>query len=432
MDTKNFVSKLIVNAKKIFKSSLAGQAVWMISGGFFQAGLAFAANLVLVRLLLPEDFGKFALIQANVSLLGVIISFRIGDLLLRTPGEQLDRKYLSICVGGLALQTFLVGGGTFVLLWLWHLLSIESGALLLSMLLSSWVFLQIRLYERQFNYKKLSWLETISHLVSHLFAVIGALSGMGAIVLYLRELVRLLGLIGGLCYLEAWQKLPIRWLNFSEWQLIFKQIRGFWADGVLEQLFSRWIIVLMGSLAGEQATGYFFQAQRLITLPHQFLQPLTFRIAFNYFSHRVDGHQKQWQILKSLGLTAGVLIPIAGLTLLGAETVIPIAFGAKWLPVAPILMALVGVMVGLTLFNLLKSYFMAQSQMRIFLLLGRGSQYLAIIMAIFIISTFKTEASMSLAAGLSASYILGTLLLIGALLASIFHKKNHSTALEID
>ncbi len=427
MDIKNFASKLIVNAKKILKSSIASQAVWMISGGFFQAGLAFASNLVLVRILLPEDFGKFALIQANVSLIGVIISFRIGDLLLKTSKEQLNRKYLSICVGGLALQTLLVGGGTFVLLWLWHLLNLESGILLFSLLLSSWVDLHIRLYERQFNYKKLSWLETISHLVSHLFAAIGALSGIGAIVLYLRELVRLLGLIGGLGYLGAWQKLPMHWLSFSEWQLILKQIRGFWADGVLEQLFGRWIILLIGSLAGEQATGYFFQAQRLVTLPHQFLQPLTFRIAFNYFSHRADGYQKQWQVIKSVGLTAGVLIPTAGLILLSANTVIPMVFGANWQPVAPILIALLGVMVGLTLFNLLKSYFMAQSQMRTFLLFGRGSQYLAIGMAILIVSIFKTEASLSLAAGLSASYILGTLLLIGALLISISHKKVDST-----
>jgi O-antigen/teichoic acid export membrane protein len=431
MSIKELLSRPIATVRHLHQSPLTSHAAWMMSGSFFQAGSAFAANLLLARLLLPQDFGKFALIQANVSLIGVIVSFQIGDLLLRTSEEKLDSKYLSICAGGLAIQTFLVGGGTLILLRTCNLLSLQSGILLVALLASGWINLQMRLYERTFDYKRLSWLETSSHFSAHLFSVVGALMGLGSIVLYLREAVRLIFLVVGLRCLGGWQKIPLSWLRIGDWKFILAQIRGFWTDGVLEQLFSRWVVMLVGTITGEQGTGYFFQAQRLAILPHQFLQPLTERIAFNYFSHRVSKNHQQKELLKSLGLTAGVLILIAGLASLFANSAIPFVFGQQWQPVGSILIALLGFMVGLTLFGMLKSYFMAQAKMRTFMIFGRGGQYMAIALAVLIVMNFKVNPLVSMALGVSGSYILGTLLLLGVILTNRSKEKVNSNLINI-
>ena len=79
----------------------------MVGGGMLKKGVAFAANLALVRLLAPESFGEFAIVQANVSLVGAFFNFRTSSLLLQAPAEELRPRALSRYTGALIAETVL-------------------------------------------------------------------------------------------------------------------------------------------------------------------------------------------------------------------------------------------------------------------------------------------------------------------------------------
>lgn len=384
----------------------------MMSGSVLQAVVAFAANLVLVRLLLPKDFGRFAIVEANVGLVGAVVNFRINNALLRTPKAELTSERLNLLASALAAQMLAVGAGAFLLLWSFGLLNVEAMILLVASVSSAWVAFRVCLFEREFDYKRLSWVETASQLAGHVFAVAGVLLGLGALVLYLRGAVQQLCRFGGLRLAGALPRISLRWLNLEDWRLVTRQVRGFWADGVLEQSFERFVILLLGGLAGERTTGYFFQARRLANLPHQLMQPLTFRMAFNYFSHRATESNKGRVLLKGLGMAGGGLLLIAVLAVTLADPVIPWVFGPGWAPVVPLFIAMVGIIVGMTLFNTLKSYFMAESRMRTFMIFGRTVQYAAVGVAALAISINVVEAPLGLALGLSSGFVLATLSLV--------------------
>lgn len=380
----------------------------MVSGTGIQAAVAFAANLVLVRLLLPEEFGRFAIIQANISLVGAVVSLKINDLLIREPEEELTGRRLGLYFGALTVQTVVVGVGATLLLWALDMLTWASGALLAAVLGSFWVNAQLTLYERRFEYEEISVIETSAHTAGHLFAVVGAWLGLGALVLYLRQGVQVVGRLFGLRVVSGLRKPPLRWLSLAEWKLVFRKLRGFWADGVLARVFDRAVILLVGGLVGEQATGYFYQAHRLAATPNQLASPITERIALNYFSQRVARGRREAVVHRVLVLELCFLAVMAGFVWIVADPLIPWLFGSDWRPVVPLFRAMVGMIMGMTLINTLNSYYMAAGNLRPFIVLGRGGQFLGLGIGLAVAAVpLGIGYDLGVSLGLSAAYVIG-------------------------
>ncbi|MEO0687749.1 MAG: oligosaccharide flippase family protein, partial [Cyanobacteria bacterium J06649_11] len=190
----------------------------------------------------------------------------------------------------------------------------------------------------------------------------------------------------------------------------------------LASSFGRLVILTVGSLSGEAGAGYFFQAQRLAIIPHQFLQPVTQRLAINYFSHK-SSHDKQTKHLaKGLMSLSGILLLAVIIIRLGAPTVIPVVFGDSWRPVIPILIAMLGFVLCATMFNLLKGYCIATKNLKTLIVLGRSGQYLGFLSVATLVSILDYEPSVGLAFGLSLGYLLAAV----SLTLKIFSKKEYS------
>ncbi len=382
----------------------------MVSAAGVQAVVAFGANLALVRLLLPEHFGRFAIVQANISLVAAITNLKINDLLLREPEEQLDEQRLSLYMGALVIQTVVVGLGALGLLWAFDLLRLDAAILLLSVLGSMWVHAQVTLYERRFEYRGISVMETGAHGAGHLFAVLGALAGVGALVLYLRSAIQLVGKLVGLGVLGGLRPVPLRWLSWEDWKEVFGRIREFWLDGALAQTFERLVILMVGVLVGERVTGFFYQARKLATVPHRLLKPVTSRIAFNYFSHHLDAGRRDRALRRTLAWELVGLTALAVAVFLLADPVVPWLFGEDWAPVVPLLQGMAGVIVGVTAFNTLNAYYMALNRLRPFILLGRLGQYVGLLLVTTAVALLpRIDFALGLAMGLSAAYLVGTI-----------------------
>ena len=385
-------------------------AAWLVSGTVVQAASAFVTNAVLARFLLPEDFGKFAIVIANISLVKAVVSFPVGTLILRASDDELAQR-LDLYTTVNAVQNGVILLGSVFLLLQFDSLSLYSFVLLASVISSYWVNIETALYERNFPYKKLSVLETIAWLAGHGFSLVGVLLGLGPLVLYARDLIRQSVLILGINALQGLQPITLRWISPREWKLVLQDVRGFWANRFLENSFERIMELVVGALAGDKGAGYFFQAQRFALLPYQLLSPVTSRMAMNYFSHRTSEQQGSRLLLKVLGWTLLLFIPFAGGIALFAPPVIPVLLGPGWEPVVPILIAMLGFSVASNPFELLKSYYIAQAKMRALLFLGRVGQYTGFCICAVLVILGVLNPGVGLAFGLSLSYLLPTALL---------------------
>ncbi len=372
-----------------------------------RAATAFLANLALVRLLSPEDFGRFAIIQADISLVGAILNFHTGPLLVQASEEELESPYLGRYSGALIAETILVGGGGIVTLWVLDLLTFGALVLLISSLVTTWVNAEVKLYERGFEYKHITYIETSAHLLSRLFAVAGAFFGMGALVLYLRKAVQQVVMIEGLRRIGGLVSLPVRWLSVQEWKEHFRKLRGFWTDGLLERMFDRITVMMLGWVAGEEETGYFYQARRLAITPNQVFSPFSYRMAFNYFSNRLPEDKRYSTLVRGLVAEAGILTIVASAAWLLADPIIPWLFGEAWSSVIPLLLAMTGVIIGMPMFGTVQAYFKSKNKLGQFVMWGRGAQYVMISVAAVIALIYPVNAGLFLSSGLSAGFVGG-------------------------
>ena len=404
---------------KISDRDIRAGATTLLVGQIFQVAAAFTANLVLVRYILPEEFGRFAIVLATASLLLSVLSIRVNSLIIRVPQaeitEHLEERYFSY----LTIETMLA----MVLGLLWIGLTRNAGmwdfVLVVLVCVQHWTQQNKSFFERSMPYVRLSLVETGCSVFAHCAGVFAALSGAGVVALYCREFILTVAMFASLALMGGitWRRL--RWLSLSEWTGIMREGRGIWLDAAMESGYQRITVLLAGLMGGDRGAGLFFQAQRLAILPNQILSPLIGRLVVNLLRREErPGHRKRLRDLLLISL-APVLGLAAAVTVLFADPVVPWLFGADWAMAANLLRALAGVIMFATLFEVLKSYCFVIRSMRT-LFLGRVMQYLAlgalpVLVGIGLVGDGLTSLALCLSIGLAMAFLLvgGVLLRTG-------------------
>lgn len=390
---------------------LRSHAIWLVGGSASQSGVALLVSLFLMGMLLPEDFGRYALISANVALVNAILSLRIPDAVVRMSADELNRDLRSLVSIHLG-QILIVSALSISILWVVGLFSGEALILVLAIAVNNWTALLLRLYEREFEYRNIAIIENGASISVNILSAVGALLGLGGIVLFLRDLLR--GVVQ-FCVLVIMRKLPS--LEFARpGRVAFVRLRhrilGIWIDGIAEQLYHRLTILLLGAIATEREVGLFFQARRLASVPNELMMPVTYRMAYNYLSHKVQGRVRQRKLRLLISMEVVILTAIGGIVALWGEDLILLFFNEKWLPIVGIVMALLGFMVLQPVFETLKSFAMAENRMGQFIMIGRTFHIISLFAGYIAYSTFFLEPVIAIAYALSLGYLLASLGLV--------------------
>ena len=160
-----------------------------MAGQIIQVVIAFAANIVLVRYIAPEGFGRFAITLATASLIVSLLSIRVNTLIIRVPDGELTRSVEERYFSYLTIETLfalLVGLA-------WVSFSGNAGKYELSLVVlvcvQHWINQNKSFFERGMPYIRLGLIETGCAVFANLAAVIIAISGAGVMALYFREFV---------------------------------------------------------------------------------------------------------------------------------------------------------------------------------------------------------------------------------------------------
>ena len=362
------------NLRHLRLVDLIPAVAFLTSSTAVQVLVAFAANLVLVRLLTPEEFGRFALVFAGAQLAFSILTMRINVLIIRTADAQFTEARRTLYASAITIES------AFALLVALAWSSLFDGAgpwdllLVLSVGISHWLNQNKGFYERKMPYRRLALIEMLAAAAAHCLSVVLAVSGAGVLALYLREVFLVAANTVGLWLVGGITWLPLRLPSRAEVRRLVAEVRGVWLDSMLEASFYRLNILVTGALLGERGAGLLFQAQRLAVVPHQFLTPLVARIAPNWFG-RLEENRRQVEgrrrllLLLSPPLVAGALV-----TALFAEPMVGLVFGDQWRDAAPAFAALAGMVLFLSLFDAIRGYCLSAARTRV-LFGARVAQY---------------------------------------------------------
>lgn len=384
-------------------SQLQIGGILLSAGNLLQAMAAFVVNLVLVRYISPSEFGWFALVFAEASLVYAVLSIRTNVLVIRATETQLDDDSRDMYFNAALQETVLATALIFAWLWLTNSAGRWETVIVLTLAVRHWTVLNKAYFERGLPYTKLSIVETSSAFSGQLTALAVVLLGGGWIALVLRELVQTVMTLLTLIRVRGVTLRPLRLLGRAEYRRLYYESRGVWLDGLLEATFGRLAIMAAGYIGGDALAGLIFQAQRLASVPHQVLAPFVNRIIMNWFSRVEEDEARRRGRFRALLLTMMPLSLAAILTLLFADPVVPWLLGEDWADAAPLTVGMAGLIVFLSPFEILRSYCVAIHRTRI-VLLARIAQHLGFILPVAFAALGMIASSAGLSYGFSAAY----------------------------
>lgn len=406
--------------KQLRAKELVSGSLFLTSGNLLQAAFAFAVNLVLVRYIAPNQFGWFALILAETSLVYAIISIRANTLIIRAPETAFDDDakdlYFSVAIYETLIASVIALGvlGVIGNFGIWEVL------IAVSIAGRHWTEINKAFFERSMPYKPLAIIETASSMIGHVSALVLVLMGAGVAALVVREVViTVTGLIG-LKLVGGLTTRKFRVISMVDARHLLRDCRGVWLDNFLQGTFQRFSIMIAAYFGGHTIAGYFFQAQRFATIPHQVLNPFITRVMVNWFSRVEDTTHRRRVRDKLLWLMIGLLIFVALFFAYVAGDLIPWLLGEEWTPVAPMLVWMSGFIVFASPFEILRGYGVATHQMAQ-VNIARLMQHLVLFLPIMSASFGIFNINNVLAVMLSLSYGVGFVVMLYAL------RRNEST-----
>lgn len=323
--------------------------------------VTFAGQLFLVRLLVPEDFGIFALAVSIREMIFMFSGFSIAMscIALQEEPDVFDTgMFLSLFLAAImAILGFAVGTLTSLFY------NKETVAFLLILCLIRPFQFPTSIYsaslEKDFLFKRNSIIIGLARSSGLIIALFLASIGFGAWSLLAREGLEVLFLLVGMILFSNY-KFSFRFNRKTAAKIWQYSYRMFFAR-MGEVGFHQLPLLMLGTLSSMNILGLFDRSFYLAKLPNAILTPLTSNISFSLYSKIKDDYEKiseglYWSLLFVLRIT----FLIGLLTFLFPETILRTLLGMNWVEAAPFLRGSSLFLTFIPLFEVLKHVLLAK------------------------------------------------------------------------
>ncbi|ANU22549.1 lipopolysaccharide biosynthesis protein [Planococcus donghaensis] len=319
------------------KKTISG-LLWSFGDMLGNQGIQFIIQIILARLLAPEDFGLIGMILVFVALSNSLVDSGFTQALIRDQkANQTD--YSTVFYFNFAVSVFIYG----VLFLSAPLISnffdqaqLTSiiRVLTLGVIINAFSIIPRAMFTKEVNFKVQAKVNMAASILSGVIAVGMAMTGFGVWSLVIRMLG--MNLIQALLLVFYRRWLPS--LTFSV--VSFKRLFGFgWkllVSGLIDTAYNNVYFLIIGKQYSAGALGYFTNASKFSDVATQSLTATIQRVTYPVLSGIQDQEERLKQSFQKVIKLSGFLIfPLmVGLAAV-AEPLIYLIFGAKWLPMVP-------------------------------------------------------------------------------------------------
>lgn len=262
--------------------SVAGIAMWDFAGRFASYAVVFAIGVLLARILSPAEFGASALVLSVVALSSIFVDlgFRSAVIQARKLNqEQLSTIfYINVVIAVLMISFFGVMAP-----YVERFYAIESlGSYILAasslFLINALALIPGAMLQRNLQLKAASVINIVAAVVSGGFAVSLALTGFKVWALIIPQIVSGLATLVGLSMVSGW--LPAITFRPSSIKELWHFGARMFISGVLETVFSRFDVFIIGKIFPIATLGFYNRAQGLDQFVRNFSTSTTTSVAF--------------------------------------------------------------------------------------------------------------------------------------------------------
>lgn len=316
-----------------YKEKTISGMIWTGIGKFGTTGLAFVANLVLARLLLPSDFGCVAMLQVFIAISSIFVTAGFGAALIQKK-EPSHIDYTSVFYWNLAASLFFF--------WLLFFCSPaiakyykmpELSAVLrvqsIVLIIQAFSMVQSSQLQKQLRFKELSVRNIVATAIGTVVAIVMAVLGYGVWSLVASQIVTALAGVLLLWKMSTWR---------PTWEFSIQSLKYLFAFGglmalssLVETVYTNLQSLIIGRLYSANDLGYYNQAKKLEAMPTDSLSQIVNQVSFPVFAALQDDKDRLLNgVRKNIKAITYLNFPMMALMIVIAHPLITFLYGARW------------------------------------------------------------------------------------------------------
>lgn len=301
--------------------------------------ISFVSNVILARLLFPEDFGIIGLILIFSSLADTLVDAGLGSALIQK--DKITKQDIStvfsvnILFSLFLFAVFFISAPLIADFVEVKNFDIYLRVQIITIILRALYVIEFSILNKKLRFKDLAKINVLSSLLSAIIAIVLAYLGYGVWSLIIKNIALQF-------FLVVLYKLYIKTaVNFSFDKKSFSELLHFGGfvslTYLLDFIYSNTISLFLGKKYSVKDLGYYTQASSLRQIPINTLSLVVSQVMFPMFSKFQNDSQRVIQSMsKVVRFTSFFIFPALAFLILFAEPIIVLLFSLKWLPSAKI------------------------------------------------------------------------------------------------
>lgn len=318
--------------------SLITATIWTSIQRFGGLAIGFISNIVLARLLCPEDFGIVGLIMVFIGIADVLIDGGLGNALIQK--KELSQDDISTVFTTNLLISLLLFGVIYISApYISSYVEIEGFSLYLRIeaimiLLRAFIIVHYSLMNRQMDFKKLAKIGIGVNFSSTLLAISMAFFGCGVWSLIARNLS--LDLFSLIVYYSVFKVKLNLFISKKSFSQLFNYGIFIAIANLVESLNSNILSFVLGKKFSVKDLGYYNQAYALEQIPVYSITGILNQVFFPYLSKEQDNKEKmRADVERSIQCMSFLIYPLMTFLIIFAKPIIVLIYSEKWLPAVP-------------------------------------------------------------------------------------------------
>lgn len=365
---------------------------WSFFDLFSRQGIALIVQMILARLLLPEEFGLIGMIMVFIMISHSLVNSGFDQSLIRQEKVE-NIEYSTIFTFNIFISIIIY---TVLFICAPYISKFYNNVdliniiriLMLVVVINAMTIIQRVILFRRIDFKIQSQITLIAIISSGVFAIFLAYNNFGVWALVYQQIVMQILISIGLIYFVRW----VPSLKFSKKHFLFhfKFSYKLVLSGIIDTFNRNIFNIILGKAIGATYLGYYTNARKISDISSGTLSSAIQRVTFREFSLIKNDKNKLVSAQnKIITITNLIYIPVAFLVYYLSPLLIPIFFGDNWNPTIEILQILILSSIFIMLFSMHTNIFKVIGRSDLFLLVNILSILLTLIyMIIFIFIKF--------------------------------------------
>ncbi len=325
------------------KQKTINALIWRGMETFGQQGIRFVIQIVLARLLLPEQFGLIAMLTIFIALAQAFINSGFGQALVQKKNadhtDECSIFYFNIFVSLIATGFLWLAAPWIAAFYKQPLLIPLTRVLSLNLIINAFAQIQRTVLTKKIDFKSQLKVGVSASLFSGVVGVVMAYKGFGVWALVGQQVSRSLAQTMIYWFVSDWR--PALILSFSSLRSMFSFGSKLLFSGLLETVFNNIYLVVIGKLFTPAALGFYSRAKGLQQFPVTSTTSIASSVTFPVFASIQDDRSRvKVGVQKSLTTLVMIITPcMLGLAVV-AKPLVSVVLTDKWLPCVPFLQLL--------------------------------------------------------------------------------------------